>query len=135
MKLVDGELTLRPLSEADWPTIALWNQDPDVLRFSEGDRIEFRPLEEVQSIYRGVSQHADIFVIEVDAEAVGDGWVQEMNLPRIIDRFPSSRCMRTVESADHGGEGYCSTCPLVDAGHRHRRLAAWLDEQEGGPDE
>lgn len=53
VKLVDSELTLRPLSEADWPTIALWNQDPDVLWFSEGDRIEFRPLEEVQSIYRG----------------------------------------------------------------------------------
>lgn len=39
---------------------------------------------------------------------------------------------RTVEEADPScGEGYCSTCPLVDAGARHARLTRWLEDPEG----
>ena len=38
---------------------------------------------------------------------------------------------RTVEGADPTcGEGYCSTCPLVDAGARRNRLAHWLENPE-----
>jgi len=38
----------------------------------------------------------------------------------------------TVANPDPCGDGYCSTCPFTDPGHRHRKLAEWLDEQESG---
>lgn len=59
--LVDGSLVLRPLTEDDWATMAPWNRDPRVLWFSEGDYVQERSIAEVQGIYRGVSQTADVF--------------------------------------------------------------------------
>lgn len=38
----------------------------------------------------------------------------------------------TVDSPDPCGEGYFTSCPFTDPDHRHRKLAAWLDEQEMG---
>src|SRR5215208_4984524 len=64
--LSDGRVTLRPLTEDDWSTLLRWNNDPEVLFFSEGDDVTSRTLEEVQAIYRGVSQTAFSFMIEVD---------------------------------------------------------------------
>lgn len=34
----------------------------------------------------------------------------------------------TVDAPDPCGEGYCVTCPLTDPEHRHRKLAALLDD-------
>ena len=93
-ELEDGDLRLRPFTEADWALAASWQADPRVLWFSEGGFVEDRPLAETQGIYRGVSQAAEVFVIERDGVAVGDGWVQEMNLPRITSRFTPLRTAR-----------------------------------------
>ncbi|MBE0696624.1 MAG: GNAT family N-acetyltransferase [Anaerolineaceae bacterium] len=30
-------VTLRPMSEADWPVLLRWNSDPEVLYYSAGD--------------------------------------------------------------------------------------------------
>ena len=57
---------LRPLTEDDWDTVAAWNTDPRVLRFRDNGWVEERSLAEVQAIYRGVSQEAEVFVIEHD---------------------------------------------------------------------
>jgi len=38
----------------------------------------------------------------------------------------------TVEDPDPCGDGYCSTCPFTEPGHRHRKLADWLDEHAPG---
>lgn len=92
--LVDGSLVLRPLTEDDWDTVAAWNTDPRVLRFSDNGWVEERSLAEVRAIYRGVSQEAEVFVIEHDGLPVGDGWVQEMNLARITTAFPGQRLAR-----------------------------------------
>lgn len=89
--LVDGSLVLRPLAEYDWETVASWNTDPRVLWLSEGDHVRERSIAEVQGIYRGVSQTADVILIEHGGVAVGDGWVQTMNLPRIMIAFPDQR--------------------------------------------
>ena len=51
-------VTLRPMTEDDWNLLFRWNNDPEVLYYSEGDEVNSRTLEEVQSIYRGVSQQA-----------------------------------------------------------------------------
>jgi 8-oxo-dGTP pyrophosphatase MutT (NUDIX family) len=62
------------------------------LRFS--DCAEERSMGEIQGIYRGVSHAAELFVIERDGVAVGDGWLQDMNLPRITRAFPGLRTSR-----------------------------------------
>jgi RimJ/RimL family protein N-acetyltransferase len=99
--LVDGSLMLRPFTEDDWSIVAPWNTDPRVLWFSEGGFVEERSVAEVQGIYRGVSQAADVFVIENDGVAVGDGWVQSMNLPRITTAFPEQRTSRIDLQLSH----------------------------------
>jgi hypothetical protein len=38
----------------------------------------------------------------------------------------------TVDRPDPCDDGYCTTCPFTDPDHRHRKLAAWLDEHDLG---
>lgn len=92
--LSDGRVTLRPMTESDWPMLMAVNNDPEVLYYSEGDDVTSRSLEEVQAIYRRVSQTAFCFVIEGDGAPVGDCWLQEMNLDRLRSRFPDLDCRR-----------------------------------------
>jgi len=100
-RLEDGELVLRPMTEADWGTIAPWNQDPAVLRFSDGPQVTSRSFEEVQAIYRSVSHTpADVFLFEVDGRPMGDGWVQHMNLDRVRFAFPGMRLRRVDLNLD-----------------------------------
>ncbi len=51
-------------------------------------------LEKLQEIYRGISKKAYMFVIELDGRPIGEGWVQEMNLPEIRKRFPGKDLRR-----------------------------------------
>ncbi|HQH68528.1 MAG TPA: GNAT family N-acetyltransferase [Candidatus Hydrogenedentes bacterium] len=88
VRLSEGRLTLRPMTERDWETIRPWNNDPEVLYYWEGDDVTSRPIEAVQELYRTVSQSAYIFIIELDDVPIGDCWLQEMNLPEILDRYP-----------------------------------------------
>jgi RimJ/RimL family protein N-acetyltransferase len=87
--LTKGGVVLRPMSEADWPLLMAVNNDPEVLFYSEGDDVASRPLDEVQAIYRHVSQSAFCFVIESDGAPVGDCWLQVLNLERLRSRFPN----------------------------------------------
>ena len=110
--LVHGGTVLRPLTECDWPLLLRWNSDPEVLYFSEGDDVESYSLEDVQGIYRGVSQRAYCFVIEHEGLPIGDCWLQEMNLPRLIDRFPGRDLRRidiTIGEKPFWGRGLGST--------------------------
>lgn len=79
---------LRPMTENDWDILLQWNSDPEVLYFSEGDDVSSWSLEEVQMIYRSVSQKAFCFIIESEAKPIGEGWLQEMNQERILKRYP-----------------------------------------------
>lgn len=97
--LTGKRVVLRPLTEDDWPVLLRWNQDPEVLYFSEGADIQSHTLAEVQAIYRGVSQRAFCFVAELTGilrrgEPIGEGWLQEMNLPRLLERFPGEGLWR-----------------------------------------
>lgn len=86
--------TLRPLTEEDWDLLLKWNSDPEVLYFTEGDDVESYSLEDVQGIYRSVSRTAFCFIIESETGPIGECWLQEMNLERILQRYPDSRCHR-----------------------------------------
>ena len=77
-------ITLRPMTEEDWPILLQWNSDPEVLYFSEGDDVQAYTLEQIQEIYRGVSQKAFCFIAEVNRQPIRECWLQEMNLPYIF---------------------------------------------------
>jgi RimJ/RimL family protein N-acetyltransferase len=82
------------MTEADWPVLLKWNNDPEVLYFSEGDDVGAYSLEQVQMIYRHVSQTAYCFMIEFEGDSIGEGWLQEMNLERILETYPGRDCRR-----------------------------------------
>jgi RimJ/RimL family protein N-acetyltransferase len=85
---------LRPMTEEDWALLLRWNNDPDVRYFGDANPGGERTLEEVQDIYRTVSQTAFCFIIEADGIALGECWLQEMNLERIQQKYPEHDCRR-----------------------------------------
>lgn len=87
-------LLLRPLTEDDWAPLLAWNNDPEVLAWAEGDEIESRTLDEVQRIYRAISVSAHCFLMELDGEAIGECWLQRMNLERLVARHPDEDVRR-----------------------------------------
>ena len=107
--LEDGPLRLRPMTEDDWDFLLRWNSDPEVLFFSEGDSVERRTLEEIQGIYRGTSRKAWVFVAELERRPIGECWLQQMNVARIMRRHPGRRLFRIdlmIGEKDLWGRGY-----------------------------
>lgn len=92
--LRDKGIVLRPMTEDDWPILLKWNSDPEVLYFSEGDDVSSRTLEEIQMIYRSVSQTGFYFIAEMDNHPIGEACLQQMNLERILERYPGQDCRR-----------------------------------------
>ena len=88
------KVRLRPLTENDWALLDRWNNDPEVLYYSEGDDITSYSLDDLQDLYRTISQKAYCFIIEADGEAVGEGWLQQMNIERILQEHPGQDCHR-----------------------------------------
>jgi len=95
MHLRGERVRLRPMTEEDWPHVLAWNADPEVLIWSDGIE-EARPPEDTKGIYREVSQSAYVFVIELDGEPIGECWLQQMNVPNILARFPG-RDLRRID--------------------------------------
>ena len=121
-------LVLRPMTEADWDVLVRWNTDPEVLWFTEGDDVPTRTLEQVQRIYRGVSQQAICYIAELAGIPIGEGWLQEMNERRILDEYPG-RDVRRIDLAigekRRWGQGF---------GTEMIRLLARLAFEEEGAD-
>jgi len=91
---LQGEkVSLRPMAEDDWERVLAWNADPEVLIWSEGTE-DVRPEEDTKDIYRSVSRFAFVFIIEHDGQAIGECWLQQMNLPEMIERFPGKDLRR-----------------------------------------
>lgn len=89
-----ARVRLRPMTEDDWAYLEMWNSDPEVLYFSEGDDIKSWSPDEVRTIYRTVSQHAFCFIIEYQARPVGECWLEEMNLEEIKAKYPGQDVRR-----------------------------------------
>ena len=87
-------VTLRPMTEDDWPVLLQWNSDPQVLYFAEGADVQSYTLEQLHAMYRGISQQAFCFIAEVDHRPIGEGWLQAMNLAHILERHPGQDCRR-----------------------------------------
>ncbi len=104
-------VTLRPMTEDDWDLLLAWNNDPEVMEHVESDGFTPRSLSEIQSIYRWISTHAYCFIIEVDRRAIGECWLQRMNLQRIVDLHPGENLWRIdlmIGVKELWGRGYGS---------------------------
>ena len=104
-------VTLRPMTECDWVLLLDWNNDPEVMEYADHDDFEPRTLEEIQSIYRWISTHAYCFIMEVEGRAIGECWLQRMNLRRIVDQFPDKNLWRIdlmIGVKELWGRGYGS---------------------------
>ena len=78
---------MRPLTEDDWGLLLKWNNDPDVMEYAGHKDFKASSLGELQAIYRWISTHARCFIIEAEGRPIGEGWLQRMNLRRIVDQF------------------------------------------------
>ena len=83
-----GDITLRPMCDGDFDTLLKWNQDPEVLYYSEGGDVESYNLEDIHGIYGCVSAMAFCFIIEYEGAPIGECWLQRMNLDHIIAKYP-----------------------------------------------
>ena len=92
--LVSGGVRLRPMTEEDWTILLRWYSDPDVLYYCEGDDVQAYSLEDIQGMYRTVSQTALCFIIEHEGRPVGECWLQHMNLDWVRDAFQGQECWR-----------------------------------------
>ena len=96
--LQSPRLRLRPLTEDDWDVLLRWNNDPEVLHFSstgaDGQDVPGYLLEEVQDIYRSVSEAAFCFMMEHAGQPIGECWLQEMNVDRVLARHPDEKLFR-----------------------------------------
>ncbi|MXZ03114.1 MAG: GNAT family N-acetyltransferase [Chloroflexi bacterium] len=104
-------VTLRPMTECDWGLLLAWNNDPDLMEHVESDGFTPRSLSEIQSIYRWISTHAYCFIIEMDRRAIGECWLQRMNLRRIVDLHPGEDLWRIdlmIGVKELWGRGYGS---------------------------
>ena len=109
VRLSTPRLVLRPMAEADWPTLLKWNQDPRVLATWDSDNVEPWSLEKLQDVYREISQHALMFIIEYGNRAIGEAWVQEMNLPEILEQLPGQSLRRidlSIGEPELWGQGF-----------------------------
>ncbi|MHC4607453.1 MAG: GNAT family N-acetyltransferase [Planctomycetota bacterium] len=97
VRLAEGPLVLRPMTEDDWGILLPWNRDPQVLFYAEDDDVQGYTLEEMRDIYRTTSRRAYVFVIELDGRPIGDCWLQEMNRNSILARHPGSMDLRRID--------------------------------------
>ena len=105
----EGDITLRPMVDNDMENILLkWNNDAEVLYFSEGDDITSHDLEGIQYIYGMVSGMGFCFVIEYEGTPIGECWLQKMNLEHILAAYPNLDTRRIdlmIGEKDYWGRG------------------------------
>ena len=82
--LTGERVGLRPFAEADFDAVVLWWDDPEVMDGAEGKENPRYSREQIERIYRGGIEkwEALLFIIEAEGRAIGETWLQRMNLDR-----------------------------------------------------
>ncbi len=88
-----GAVVLRPLTEGDWGLVLGWWNDPEIACYSDSNEGEYS-LGQVQKIMRSISRSAYCFVIEFESRPVEECWLQQMNVGRVLRRYPGLECRR-----------------------------------------
>jgi len=97
------------MTEGDWAVVREWETDPEIIHWADTGIVASRTVEEVRQIFRTVSQHAFCFIVEFDGRPIGDGWLQEMNLEKILRSYPGLDCRRidlVIGEKDLWGRGW-----------------------------
>ena len=114
-------IRLRPMMDSDWDLLLKWNNDPEVLYYAEGDDITSYTLKDIKSLYCSVCARATCFIIEADGVPIGECWLQEMNIERVIESYPDMDVRRidlVIGEKDHWKKGIGTTviCMLTEFG-------------------
>ena len=105
------DIILCPLSDEHLPLLYKWCADPEVLYWTEGgaDTDLSYGSETVHQIYGGSKDKCLYFLIEADGNAVGECWLQKMNLPYVIEMYDSKLDVRRIDMCigekEHWGKG------------------------------
>lgn len=87
-------IQLIPMTDQHLPLLYKWNTRSEVLYWCEGDDVVTNTEEDVRGIYGSVSQSAFMFMICVDGVLIGEGWLQDMNLPVIKEKHAGKNVKR-----------------------------------------
>ena len=82
------------MTEDDWDELLRWNNDPEVLYFSEGDDITSWSVEVLQEVYRSISKDAYMFMGELEGAPIAECWLQRMNLPWLLEQHRGQELWR-----------------------------------------
>jgi aminoglycoside 6'-N-acetyltransferase len=118
------QIRLRPMMELDWDLLFKWNNDPEVLYYAEEDDISAYTLEGIKHLYRSVCEKATCFIIECDSKPIGECWLQEMNIDRVLEAFPELDILRidlTIGEKSYWNKGIGTTViqMLTEFGFQH----------------
>ncbi|MDR0730208.1 MAG: GNAT family N-acetyltransferase [Treponema sp.] len=80
----NNKIILKPLMDKHFPLLYKWENDSEVLYWSEGDKIEQWDEESTRSLFGDISKNAKCFLIEIDSIPIGYSWLQKMNIKEII---------------------------------------------------
>ena len=101
-------LELIPLLDDHLPLLYKWNNDPEVVYWSDSGNFEVCSEEDVRGIYSYVSEKAFCFLMVYNGKPIGDCWVQEMNFQHLKEKHPSKKVYRidiTIGEKDLWGKG------------------------------
>lgn len=76
-------IELVPMTDSHLPLLYEWNKKSDVLYWCEGDDVATNEPDDVDGIYGSISEKAYMFIITVNAQPIGDCWLQDLNLPEL----------------------------------------------------
>lgn len=107
-KIKDKTLELVPLLDEHFSYLYKWNNDPEVVYWSDYGNFEICTEDDVRGIYSYVSEKAFCFLMVLDGKPIGDCWVQEMNLPHLKEKHHNKNVYRidmTIGEKDLWGNG------------------------------
>jgi len=107
----ESGIELIPLLDEHLPLLYKWNNDPEVVYWSDSGNFEVCTEEDVRGIYGMVSQNAYCFLMMYNGEPIGDCWLQKMNLTDIIEKHPGKKVYRidmTIGEKSYWGKGFGS---------------------------
>jgi len=90
----ENGIELVPLLDEHLPLLYKWNNDPEVVYWSDSGNFDVCSEEDVKGIYGIVSQNAYCFLMIYNGEPIGDCWLQKMNLTDIIEKHPGKKVYR-----------------------------------------
>ena len=97
----DVHIRLRPMTGDDWDILFAWNNDPQMLYYAEEDDVTSYSLAHLQEVYCQICADAFCFIIEVDGRPIGECWLQQMNIARVLRMYPGLDCRRIDLAIGH----------------------------------